>query len=52
MPAEATPPPAWLTPGRLIPDLLAGLWVLLVVMLYADGPFRASLDILRGLLER
>lgn len=44
--------PAWLEPRRLLPDLLCGLWLLLVALLYADGPLRLAFETARRLLER
>ena len=52
MSREAPVQPDWLRPDRLVPDLLAGVWALLVVMLYADGPLRYAFDYLSGLLGR
>ncbi len=52
MSRATTPTPAWLAPARLLPDLAAGLWLLLIVLLYADGPWRSAWATLQGLLER
>ncbi len=47
--AEPTPPPAWLAPRRLLPDLAVTLWLTIVATAYLAWHL---IDALAGALPR